>query len=388
MISAPPINTISVGEATDPTATESRFDALKTKLVLVLLTLAVCLAMLEIGLRVTGRYKMGRISGYLEQGAISYVLQRNASKTVFWPGMSWRVYTSDLGFRAERPGVRPLGDKPYYAVLGSSEVFGNGLDYEHTFPGVLAQKIQPAGLDLLNLAIPGHHFMEQDAVFRQFAASTKYKPEVVLICLNPLFIGGYDDIHENTAVRMGELFPREHWKLPLARMILGNSLATYSFFRDAIRNAQAKYLPSKDFALSFYVERYSTRHRFRNPEKTYDFLQRLKNLEAYIRSLNARPVCVYLPTVGGFALNELKAKGQLDPGIESFDTEFFVELARKHCEAEGVQFINAEPMLQKMYDAGQTLNFRGDAHFNEPASRAIGELLYQSLGPAVPSQSQ
>jgi hypothetical protein len=164
-------------------------------------------------------------------------------------------------------------------------------------------------------------------------------------------------------------------------MVLANSLASYCFFRDGIRNTQAKYFPSKDFPLSFYVKRYSTRHPFRAPEKTQDFVQRLRKLEEYIRSLNAKPVCVYFPTVGGFSLNDLKAKGELR-NIEPFDTQFFVQLAQRYCEVEGIQFINAEPLLQQMYDSGKTLNFRGDAHFNGPTSEVIGAYLYSALKPS------
>src|SRR5687767_10585053 len=73
----------------------------RVKCLLILGTVLLCMVILEVGLRVTGRYRMGAVSGYLAEGGLSYVLKKNATKTVFWPGMSWRVYTCDLGFRAE-----------------------------------------------------------------------------------------------------------------------------------------------------------------------------------------------------------------------------------------------------------------------------------------------
>ena len=96
--------------------------------------------------------------------------------------------------------------------------------------------------------------------------------------------------------------------------------------------------------------------------------------------MNATPICVYAPAVGGFLLNDLKAKGKLDGAL--FDTAFFADLARKHCEAEGIQFIDLEPLLQRRYDRGDKLNFEGDAHFNGPTSDAIGELLYEAIKPS------
>ena len=223
-------------------------------------------------------------------------------------------------------------------------------------------------------------------MFEAYTSSATSQPQKVIVVLNPLFIGGYDDIHKNTAVKMGELFPKDGWRLPLAKMILADQSAAYRFFRDTIRNAQLKYFAPKDYALSFYVERYSKKHPIRTTEKTEDFLRHMRHLEQRIRGLGATPVCVYAPAVGGFLLNELKAGGKLDGNL--FDTEFFVDLAQRHCAAEGIQFVNLEPLLQKRYDRGEKLNFDSDAHFNGPTSRAIGEYLYDALKPRGETNSE
>jgi hypothetical protein len=344
---------------------------------LVLVTLVACVALLEVGLRAIGRYRTDGLDGFHAPRGVSYGLKPNVSKRIFWPTVNFTVRTSDQGFRAKETGPVRLGDRPYYAILGSSEVFGNGLDYEQTFVGILAAQLEKDGIDVVNLAVDGHHLLEQESIFREYVRTAKQPPARVVICLNPLLIGGYDDVHKDAVVRRGELFPKDHWRLPLVKMFLSNCSTTYCFFRDAIRNIQARYFSRKDFALSFYVERYSTTHPIRAAERSEDFLRHLKGLEDYIRSLKAAPVCAYFPTVGGFLLNDLKAKGKLAPGL--FDTAFFVELSRAHCQAEGIQFINAEPLLQSLYDKGEKLNFDADAHFNGPTSRALGEFLYRSL---------
>jgi hypothetical protein len=202
---------------------------------------------------------------------------------------------------------------------------------------------------------------------------------MVIIVLQPLFIGGYDDIHEGTSVRWGALFPAQNWRLPLARWLLANSSASYCFFRDAIRNIPGRYSSGEDSFLSFYVERYSPRHRIRSPEKTRDFLDHLESLDAYIRSLGAVPVHVYCPPAGGFLLNDLVARGELASDL--VDARFFSDLVRAHCESKGVRLINVEPLLQQRYERGLPLNFDGDGHFNETTSRLVGEYLYEQLKP-------
>ena len=364
---------------TETATTKPGFFTAIAKCLVVVGTLVLCLAILEVGLRATGRYRIGNVGGFWEEGGISYRLKRNVSKRIEWPSMSFTVYTDDLGFRYKRPGPRQLGAKPYWAVLGSSEVFGNGLDYEQTFIGVLSEKLERDGIDVVNMGVGGHHLLEQKSIFEAYVSSATSHPQKVIVVLNPLFIGGYDDVHKDTTLKMGGLFPEDGWKLPLAKTILSDLSADYRFFRDKIRNAQATYFAQGDYSLSFYVERYSKKHPIRTTEKTEDFLRHLRDLEQRIRGIGATPVCVYSPAVGGFLLNELKAAGKLDGNL--FDTEFFVDLAQRHCAAEGIEFVNLEPMLQKKYDKGDKLNFEADAHFNGPTSRVIGEYLYDALKP-------
>lgn len=367
--------------AVKPSAgTASSRGSFMARLLVVLLTLFVCLLTLEIGLRLTGRYRTGEVSGYLEAGGISYVMKKNASKTVYWPGFSWDVFTCDLGFRAKQPGPRNLDRKPYFAVLGSSDSFGNGLNYENTFVGVLDERMDAKGIEVVNMSIAGHHLQEQAALFKQFARSTTNHPTTVLIFFNPNFIGGYDDNHTNVVVRRGELFPRERWRMAMAKMILANSSTSYCFFKDGIRRLQQKYIGREDFSLSFYVERFSSRHPIRQPERTQDFLNSLKDLTDFIRSLGATPICVYCPPAGQIDLNNMVAKGKLEAGL--IDTQFFVDIVRQHCDAEGIRFVNLEPPVQERYNRGEKLNFDADGHYNAPTSRMVGEYLYNVLVPA------
>jgi len=354
--------------------------SLTARLLVVFVTLLCCLITLEVGLRAVGRYRMSGVSGYLEAGGPSYVLKKNVSRTVFWPGFSWNVHTCDLGFRARRPGPRNLDGKPYFAVLGSSDSFGNGLDYENTFIGVLDERMDAKGIEVVNMSIAGHHLQEQAALFKQFARSTTNHPTTVLIFFNPNFIGGYDDNHTNVVVRRGELFPKERWRMAMAKMIIANSSASYCFFKDGIRRLQQKYVGREDFSLSFYVQRFSSKHPIHQPERTQDFLNNLKDLTDFIRSLNATPICVYCPPAGQIDLNNMVAKGQLEAGL--IDTQFFVDIVRRHCDAEGIRFVNLESPVQERYNRGEKLNFDADGHYNGPTSRMVGEYLYNVLMPA------
>lgn len=358
-------------------AENSGFASYRAQLAVILGTLAVCLLMLEVGLRVTKRFQSDGFIGYHVSRGVSYGLQANAAKRISWPTFSFTVYTDDQGFRFKHAGPRVLGGHPYWAVLGSSEVFGNGLDYDQTFVGVFGDKMARDGIDIVNMSVPGQHLLEQVALFKSYAVSAYPMPKVVVICFNPLFIGGYDNIHEDVTVKMGYLVEKKSWKIALTKVFLSDLSATYCFLRDSIRHTQLRYFSRKDFDISFYEKTYSKRHSIRTTRRTEDFLKNLKEFEGFIRGLGATPVCVYSPAVGGFHLNELIAKGQLDG--EQFETAFFPNLIQQHCRSEGIQFINLESPLQVLYDKGEKLNFDLDAHFNGPTSRFLGEYLYDAI---------
>ena len=166
----------------------------------------------------------------------------------------------------------------------------------------------------------------------------------------------------------------------MAKMIIANSSATYCFFKDGIRRIQQKYVGREDFSMSFYIERFSSKHPIREPGRSQDFLKNLKDLTDFIRAANATPICIYCPPAGQIDLNDMVAKGKLEAGL--IDTQFFVDIVRQHCDVEGIQFINLESPVQEKYNKGEKLNFDADGHYNGPTSRMVGEYLYKVLVPA------
>lgn len=347
------------------------------KLLLVGTTLLACLGLLEIGLRVTGRFAGNPMECFYAPDRGGYRLQKNISTKVFWPAATFTVNTDQYGFRSRKPGPRDIGARPYFAVLGSSDTFGMGLNYDDSFVGVLARKLDSRQIDTVNMAVGGHMLDCQANILREFVQTSKSMPENVLICLNPLMISEFDQKYDWVIVHNGYLFPRHQWRMTYVKKILSNNVAVYDFFRNAFRNVQMRCFHKRDFDVAYWYGTYSITNSVRSPQRTKEFLEHLKNLEDYIRSLHATPICCFSPTVGGFRLNKLKAEGKLR-GLQ-FDTEFYPDLIRDHCRREGIQFINTEPMLQELYDDGAKLNTQLDAHFNAATSRLVGEHIYVSL---------
>jgi hypothetical protein len=365
----------------------SKVRRLLTRCVIIGVIGLINLVVLEIGLRATGRYRMDNSEGYFQRGGISYLLKKNVTKEVRWPTMSFTVHTSDLGFRAKRPGPQIVGERPYYVALGASDVFGNGLNYEDTFVGILDGKLGAQGIDVVNMGVAGHHLLEQVALFKSFVSARTNPPRTVVLFFNPLLIGGFDDNHTDVLIKRGDLFQKDSWRTALLRKMLQNTSAAYCFFRDSIRSIQRRFSTQKEFALSFYIEKFSTKHPIRTPARSQEFLRNLDAFEQYLRGLNVELVYVYCPPAGAFLVDDLKAKGRVDP--QSVDTRFFVDLVRDHAQEKGVRFISLEPPAQERYSKGEKLTFDSDGHFNGPTSRVVGEYLYKMLnpGPGMPQPS-
>jgi hypothetical protein len=352
-----------------------------TSVGLVLLTVLFCLGTLEAGLRIRAGYGSFRIDGYYEPDEGTYRLKKNASQTVRWPTTTFSVHTCDLGFRNSQPGPRHFGQRPYVAVLGASEVFGDGLNYEQSFIGVFAEHMKRRSFDVVNLAVGGHSLDEQARLFGEFSRSGQPAPAEVLIVLNPLLMQEYDKDHREVTVHRGHLFGRD-WKMAYAKVILQKVSLTYTFLRDRFRNIQQKYFNRADYAAGYYEKMYSKQNPLHAPARREDFLRHLRNLEDDIVRLKATPVCVYCPTPGGFMLAKLKAQGQVNP--QEVDTDFFRQLAKSHCLERGVRFVDLEPPLQKLFDKGEKLNIDLDSHFNAATSRVVGDALFAALDPAKP----
>ncbi len=346
-------------------------------LIVVALTIAANFVLLEIGLRVTGRYKLDTADGYFAPEGISYGLKKNASKRVYWPRQSFLVNIDEFGNRACKTGRRDLTGKRYYAVLGASDAFGNGLDYDKTFVGIFAERMETHHTEVVDLAVGGHHLIEQVARFKGFLSHTPTAPRAVIIVFNPLMIAGFEEVNTGVIVKKGEVFERSSWRTAFVKRMLANSSAVYCFFRDKIREIQLQYFNRASFSLDYYLQIYSTNNPIRTPAKIADFEKNMVDLDGFIRSIGAKPIYVYSPASGGLMLNKLMREGKVDGS--RFDTEFFRDVLRKHCTAAGIEFVDFEPMLQERYDHGVKVSFDLDAHFNEATSNAVGEYLYASL---------
>ena len=348
------------------------------KLGAVLATLIVCLLILEVGLRAVGRRPTNTADGIYEQDGDSFQLKRNATKLIRYPAFSYTVYTNAYGFRDRSTGPKDLRGRPFYAFLGASEVFGNGVEYDESFVGTFAAAAREKGWDVLNLATGGHNFIDQERLLRRFIAETGLKPAAVLFCANALHIPTFDQKIEHVVVKSGYVIDRTHWQLTYARLMAGNLSSAFCFFRDGIRRIQESWFHyTLDSKSPEFLTAFSKSNPIRTPERIRALEEHLAAFEAYCRQNGIEPIYVYMPLSDAFRLNAILK--QIGAKPDDFDTSFYENLMQDYCQKTQHRLLNLSPLLKQAFEDGHDLRFKLDPHFNLFANRLIGEYLAKSL---------
>lgn len=348
------------------------------KFCLIALTLIICIFILEIGLRSIGRSPTNMAIGIAEQWGSCFRLKKNIHKTINWPAYNYTIFTNEFGFRDIKTGARDIEKNPYCVFLGASEVFANGVNFEDSFVGIFAEFASKTRVDVLNLAVGGHRFPDQDSLFKEFLAHAQKKPKICFNCINDLHIPKFDMKQENIIVKHGYTFEKTSWKSAYIRLLLGNYSAAYSFFRNNIRKLQEQYLnfkPSGDTPEFFQI--YSKKNRMYNPDVIKHFEDYLQSFEKYCYDNNITPIFVYLPISDSFQLEDLLKRHHKNPA--DYDAAYYSRLMEDYCQQHNSRLINLRPILEKHHNQGEELRFKLDPHFNVFANRVIGEYLIRTI---------
>lgn len=356
---------------------------MKKNIGVVILTGFACLIMLEAGLRAIGRRPTNMADGISDQWGDSFRHKKNITKLMRFPAFSYTVHTNEYGFRDNAIGTRDLTDKPFCVFLGASDVFGNGVDFEDSFVGLFAEAAAKRGLTVLNLAVGGHYFLDQEALLKDFMRSTKHKPSTVYMTVNALHIPKFDQRNQHIIVKSGYAIDENGWQIAYLRLMAGNTSSAFCFFRDGIRRIQERYMNYEVSEKSpEFLQIYAKSNKIRQPERIRQFNEYLGVFESFCRQNSIELVYVYLPLSDSFRLREMAIQLGLNP--DEYDAFFYEDLMHSHCEINNVRLINLRPALERYHHEGKELRFKLDPHFNKLANRVIAEPLTIELLEAPP----
>jgi hypothetical protein len=353
---------------------------LRAALLVVLPTLVACVVILEVGLRLQGRLPSNVTDGIFVAHGDAYRLKPNQAKLSRTPSFTCTIYTDALGFRDRAPGPRRF-DRPYLAWVGDSATFANGVEYQESFVGLFGQASAARGIDVINLAVGGHHLAEQEEQLRDFLAEAPRKPERVVVVFTPQFMALFEKRHHDLVFKSGYGFPRDAWLAPYLVVMAGNASSAYCFFRDGIRSLQGKLWRKGPETAVELLDMYSRANPGTSPDVTARLEDRITRLDEQIRAAGVTPVHVYLPTTADLRVGEFLT--MTHRRADGYDFDHYRDALRRQSARAGVQLVDLSDLMRAEYAKGQPLGFSQDMHYNAAAHVPIARALVEAiLGPA------
>ena len=285
------------------------------------------------------------------------------------------VHTDDLGLRCDRDRRFAInrGEAVDILLLGDSQGFGNGLNFEDTIAGVCAKRASNRGIRVANASVGGHSLASQLALAKWLVGRQGVKVKTFVVLLTPAMINGGDSLNRAVVGSDGRLYGDTVGASAMLALWAKTHLVTYSRVRDAVRNSGIGADPAKDSPLVFgFYERHA-----QLPSVVASIFKAARKVQEFADTHGATVEIVYVPLTVEADFESLKrlaaATGrELDAGVP-------LGIAMTVGQRLGVPVHTLNPALERIHRAGQPLVVTGDFHYSAALSQECGERLAMEI---------
>jgi hypothetical protein len=305
----------------------------------------------------------------------NYKLGASVDAHAFYASGRKTVHTDGLGLRcdsARRFAANP-GDTIDVFLLGDSQGFGNGVNFEETIGGTLAEIEAQKGYRVSNASVGGHSLPSQYELTRWLVDQRGLRAARFVLLITPamIFTGNRQD--HVTVGEDGRLYGDSVSMGARLKLWAKTHLVIYSRVRDAVRNSGIGVDPTKKSASVF--EFYQVGKQ--TDAIRSDLLVGLKKLQTFAADHGADMYLVYVP---------LTVEAEFDPVQQAaaksgmdLDPDIPLRIISSVAEQLHVPLYNLKPVLKKIRAEGHQLNVTGDFHYSPILSRACGSSLAAEL---------
>lgn len=322
--------------------------------------------------RVAGTRVAATMEGFYEAfGAGGFRHRPNAASFMNWHSGAFHVYTDAVGCRvAQNVGTTNASAEGRGAdvlVLGDSQAFGQGLEYNQTVIGEFAQRAAAEGVAVANASVAGHFFKNQIELTRWLIDVKGVRPKVILLCLTPRFLGN-PDAYSDAFIYNGSLFGAKPGKKELIKKWFSVHSAVYVSVRDAMQRG-SKAPEASNAVFDLYAQGPA------NQQRITMLKDRCAELDTITRPYGAAIVMCYAPLAVEHQV-EVLARAASAAGVDSnLPFENTAALSREL----GVTLIDLRPALEQARAAKEPVTLDGDPHYGPEVSRRAGDLLWSGL---------
>jgi hypothetical protein len=282
------------------------------------------------------------------------------------------VYTNSLGLRCGAQGRTWIPGPTDLLIIGDSQSFGWGLNFESTMIGQLAAIAGRDGLSVQNAAIGGQ-YLSNEFELLQWLYAQGVRPKRIAVLLTPYLIATAGSYNRAAVGSDGRLYD----SVAQARRIGGLTtwLKMHVVVYPRLRAAALAALPTSKakedpFALKIFRR-----------DKTVEFLSKtladVDRIRAWAAERGIGVTLGYAPLAAEYEFAPI-AQAARDRKI-AIDKDVPASVAAEVATRLNAKFVDLRPAIAGESAAGHKLTLTGDPHYNEKTSAIVAKALYAGL---------
>jgi hypothetical protein len=333
----------------------------------------------EFAFRLLGDEPSADLRGlYTQFGSGNYKLAPNVRTSARFASGNLSVFTDSFGLRCDGAGrfAADPGKPIDMMVVGDSQGFGNGVNFEDSIAGSMAVLAMEQGYRVANASVGGHTLSGQLQVAKWLVEQQKLRINNFIVLLTPTMIHSPAESNQAIVGDDGRLYGDTSTMARL-RLWAKSNLVIYSRLRDAVRNVGVGVDPTEGATtvFSFYD---TSADQSGAEDRLFDTLE---SFQLFARRHGAVVHVVYIPlTVEATfeSVREAAAKQNI-----SLDPDVSFRIAAAAAARLGIPLHDMRAVLHQAKSSGQVLVVKGDFHYSPILSRAVGAKLWNELSLAL-----
>ena len=314
-----------------------------------------------------GKWPSNNVGGVYESfGEGSFKHRPNCAVRENWFSGEFFIYTDDLGLRfGARPegGVKP-GRRIDFLVLGDSQGFGNGVNFEDSIVGVLQTQAQAAGFTLANASVGGHFLRNQIELAKWLRHERDLEVRSILLLLTPRMVSDADGYATASIGEDGRLYGSRPSLVARIRAWLRTHSSIYVVVRDAYRSTGAG-AGDESSRINFYRV---------DDERRKELKKAMMELTQWSAGIGVPVVVAFLPLV-----IEIRGDATAPTWMQGLSFDAPYRLVHDVTTDLDLPLIDVRLTLERLREQGNPLQLRGDPHYDAATSHAVGRQIWAEL---------
>ncbi|MEO8358804.1 MAG: SGNH/GDSL hydrolase family protein [Vicinamibacteria bacterium] len=364
--------------------------------VLGLLTIGICLALLEGGVRFADWLASRQPAAPAQElellqpnpvGTGSYRLRPNLDIETKIGATTVRIKTNSHGMNWRETGFQGDPARPRVAFLGDSFTFGSwAKDSAHTFVGVFESSLPQNPVEALNFGVGGYGLGDEELILQELAL--KFGPSYVIVVsyMGNDFRDTWLGLNRENLVKGTAVIDDENVKarVPPEQMVYDDTIP-----RECAPSAWRRFAEHSAFVrriepllnLEDLCVRFRPNRNFRQPgfwqavppsevalRARDSVLESLSRMETLASTHGARLAVVAMPTSAQVYAERPQGRG--------FDTAYPQIYLAEFCRDRRIPYLDLLPLLQKQAEtSNRRIYLKRDIHLNDFGHEKVGQLI-------------